>query len=254
MALFRNVNELSRQNLRERPFERTSGIRKFGLSLMGYKDDGTKNLWGKLNPMNIAAPGLSHLYAEGLATGDTKDVLKENRSEAISSQLASLKLASNFIPGVGVAGKFGMNMGFDAANKMNKNEKFDNALKIDEELNGSGSALIEETLRNKPLDDAKDAINTDVANSTIMDDADVFDENSYIKGIDAENSSGTANALGTNASKMSNVLGTVNTALDVGSDVAGVVATQNQYNKGLKSTKKKLIRSKQNKNTTFNYL
>lgn len=247
MALFRETNELSRQNLRRKPFSKTTGIRKFGLNIMGYNDDGTKNAWGNINPMNIAAPGLYHAYAEGLASGDTKEVLKENRSEAIGSQLASLKLASNFIPGVGLAGRIGMSAGLGVASNLNKNQQVKEAVKNTEAFEQSGSAIVNEALRSQSMDTAKDELNTAMDASTIMDEVDevaVTDGGGVTKGV-----GGAAKGA-----KLAKGLGTAANIAAIGSDVFGMVGAQKNYNQGLKKSKKNLMKKKQNPNTTFNYL
>jgi len=256
MALFRETNELSRQNLRRKPFSKTTGIRKFGLNIMGYNDDGTKNAWGNINPMNIAAPGLSHAYAEGLASGDTKEVLKENRSEAIGSQLASLKLASNFIPGVGLAGRIGMSAGLGVASNLNKNQQVEEAVKNTEAFEQSGSAIVNEALRSQSMDTAKDELNTAMDASTIMDEVDevaVDDYANYTAGTDG---GGVTKGVGGAAkgAKLAKGLGTAANIAAIGSDVFGMVGAQKNYNQGLKKSKKNLMKKKQNPNTTFNYL
>lgn len=256
MALFRETNELNRQNLRRKPFSRTTGIRKFGLGLMGYNDDGTKNAWGKINPMNIAAPGLSHAYAEGLATGDTKKVLKENRSEAIGSQLASLKLASNFIPGVGLAGKIGMGMGFDAANKLNKNEQVEDAVKNTEAFEQSGTALVNDALQKQSLEAAKEKLDADVAGSTIMEDAGgvaVDDYENYTTGTNGGDITSEA-GKGVRGAKFAKGMGTAMQIAQIGGDGIAMIGAQSNYNKGLEKSKKKLIQRKGHSNTSFNYL
>ena len=106
MALFTDTAELNRQE-RHRNFRKTTGNKKVALSMLGYKDDGTKNTFG-----NIIGSGIGgHLLAKSIATGDTKDVIASSTGEEIGSQMATAKFAMNFIGGGAgnqLLGKMGM--------------------------------------------------------------------------------------------------------------------------------------------------
>ena len=263
MAIFRDVGELNRQNLRRKPASKTTGIRKLGLNVMGYNDDGTKNLWGKINPMNIAAPGLSHMYAEGLATGDTKDVLKENRSEAVGSQLASLKLASNAIPGMSTAGQIAMGFGFNTANKMNRKQEIDAAVETTEAMEKGGSALVEDMARKQTMEETGDALNEAVDNSTVMDD---FESDSLDVGAEDYVSAPTDGVVGVGGksakkaaraargAKIAKGIGTAANIASIAGDASNVIGSQNNYNKGLERAKRKQSKKRVYNNTSFNYL
>ena len=255
--IFRDVNEVTRTSGHTKPFERTTGWRKAGLAMLGYNDKGEKNLWGKINPMSYAAPGLQQAYAEGFSTGDTNKVLKENRSEAVGAQLASLSLASNFIPGVGIAGKMGISAGLGVAKGINNgsNQEATNAV-----TNAAGTALVQKTLNEVAKDKAKASLDESILNA----DEDLLNESDYSTASDSVVGDGAEDVLGNTpidestytvaggdsaianggkAMKGAKFASGALTALNVAGDVAEVVQTQMSYNKGLKNSSKKIMKN-----------
>ncbi len=93
MALFTDTRELERQG-RRRNMRKVTGDKKLALSLLGYKDDGTRNMWGKVNP--FVGGGFTGEIAGAVAKGtDTGEVLEAGRGEAWSSTLNKAALAAN---------------------------------------------------------------------------------------------------------------------------------------------------------------
>lgn len=269
MAIFSNVSDIQRTSGYTKPFEKTTGIRKVGLAMLGYNDDGTKNLWGNLNPMSYVAPGLQHAYAKGLATGDTDKVLGENTDSAIGAQLGSLKLASNFIPGLGIVGKMGISAGLSAAQGINNSssEQATNGIKA-----AAGTALVQSVMQNaqkdkaitdldklvagtngSPVDEstyttAADSLATDTAKlggdagKDIVDSGitDVVKETDYTDGLGSD--TGVVGEVSKGAG-LAKGLGTVASVLNIAGDAAGVIQGQLDYNKGLKNSKKKILKN-----------
>lgn len=258
MAIFRDVSEVSRTSGYTKPFERTTGWRKAGLAALGYNDKGERNLWGHLNPMSYAAPGLQHMYAKGLATGDTDKVLGENTSDAIGAQLSSLSLASNFIPGVGIAGKMGISAGLGVAKGINNNSKQEST---DAVTSAAGTALVQKTLQEASKDRARKSMEDgieDLTNQELMKDEDYSsaidstDEGTAAIGKEAFlqkngevlNAAGGDEAMGSvgGAAKGAKFASGAMTALSIAGDAAEVVQSQMNYNKGLKNSKKKIMK------------
>ena len=85
MAIFQDTRELDRQ-AEIVGMDKTKGWRARGLSMLGYNDDGTRRKGGF---ETIAG----RLIAGQLATGDTKEVLRETRDEFWAKKLSQGKVA-----------------------------------------------------------------------------------------------------------------------------------------------------------------
>lgn len=92
MAIFTDSRELSRQ-ARNREFDRIKGWRKGAMAILGYKDDGSLNTWGKITGVTgTRIP--QRIIANQLAKGsDAKEVLKSTNDEFIANELARGKFA-----------------------------------------------------------------------------------------------------------------------------------------------------------------
>jgi len=240
MAIFGDVSEIDRTSGFTKKFDKTTGIRKFGLAMLGYNDKGEKNLWGYLNPMSYSAPGLQHTFAKGLATGDTDKVLGENTAEAWNSQISSMKLASNFIPGVGIVGKMGINAGLSVGQSAIKGGDTKQAA-TDGATTVAGTALVNEAYKSMNKEKAMDALNAkvdavDVVDEVLPDEADYsVAPNEMIEGAEAANTA-------TKGAKLAKGLGTAANILSIAGDTAEVVQSQMSYNKGLKNSRKKILK------------
>lgn len=93
MAIFRYNEELDAKGSRVAP-NKVKGWKKTALAIMGYKDTGERNQWGKIssilpNPVGTVA---KHQIAKGLAKGtDTGKVLKETQDENLAMGMSQLK-------------------------------------------------------------------------------------------------------------------------------------------------------------------
>ena len=93
MALFTDTRELDRQAHTE-SLNRVQGTDKAGLAVLGYKDDGTRNLWGKINP--LIGGGVTNAIAANIAKGtDTGATLKASQGAAWSNTLNKAAFAAN---------------------------------------------------------------------------------------------------------------------------------------------------------------
>lgn len=93
MALFSDKRELDRQS-RHRNMRKVTGDKAASLELLGYNPDGTRNTWGKINP--LVGGGVTNAIASSVAKGtDTGDVLKAGQGEAWSNTLNKAALAAN---------------------------------------------------------------------------------------------------------------------------------------------------------------
>lgn len=122
MAVFNRNEELTRQAQRI-GMDKVKGGRKVAMAMLGYKDDGTKNLWGKINPGQLT-PGyntLSNIAARGLSKGtDTNAVLKEQTDEALGTDMAALNFAKQVATTVGTGGAGGSLGSVFGSGKMGK--------------------------------------------------------------------------------------------------------------------------------------
>lgn len=97
MAIFNDVSEVDRASGYTKPFEKTKGARKFGLAILGYNADGTKNTFGKyFGHGNVL---LDHYAPKALAQGDSKQVINANESSSWGEQTGSAEVASSFVGG-----------------------------------------------------------------------------------------------------------------------------------------------------------
>lgn len=93
MALFTDKREQDRQG-RHRNMRKVSGGKAAGLELLGYNPDGTRNTWGKINP--LIGGGVTNKIASSIAKGtDTGDVLEAGQGEAWNNTLNKAALAAN---------------------------------------------------------------------------------------------------------------------------------------------------------------
>lgn len=93
MALFNDTRELSRQESNA-GLNRVQGQDKATLAMLGYKDDGTRNAWGKFNP--LIGGGVTNAIAAGVAKGtDTGDTLKASQGVAWNNTLNKAAFAAN---------------------------------------------------------------------------------------------------------------------------------------------------------------
>lgn len=94
MAIFEDNRELSRQE-RYIGMDKVKGFKKGALALMGYKDTGERNAWGRTGiagTLGMATVGGSRLLAKSLAKGsDAHQVMKETDDEYLSAGLAKGK-------------------------------------------------------------------------------------------------------------------------------------------------------------------
>lgn len=95
MALFTDKRELARQ-AEYVPMETATGARKVGLAVLGYKDDGSLNTWGKINEYSPSPThGLRNLGAQALSEKD-KDyakVIKGGSGDSWTQDLNSINFA-----------------------------------------------------------------------------------------------------------------------------------------------------------------
>ena len=95
MAVFTSTNELQQQ-AQHKNFNKVTGWKKGAMSLLGYKDTGQKNAFGKFfGHGNV----LLDSYVPGaLAKGtDAEEVIKSQRGEEWAHQIGTAKLAANII-------------------------------------------------------------------------------------------------------------------------------------------------------------
>jgi len=100
MAIFTDTRELNRQASTDH-LDRVKGLDKTALAVLGYKDDGTRNAWGKINPM-IGGIGTNKLaqtvIGKNSETGtDTLAALKGTEKEAINNTLNKAALAATIM-------------------------------------------------------------------------------------------------------------------------------------------------------------
>jgi len=109
MAIFQDNRELSKQE-RFIGMDKVKGFKKGALAVMGYKDTGERNAWGRTGipgMMGMATVGGSRQLAKGLAKGtDANKVMKKTDDEWLSAGVAkgkfmyeSGKLAATLIAG-----------------------------------------------------------------------------------------------------------------------------------------------------------
>tara|TARA_B100000768_G_C11250705_1_gene363986 strand:- start:74 stop:940 length:867 start_codon:yes stop_codon:yes gene_type:complete len=123
MAIFEDNRELSTQK-KHVGMDKVKGFKKTLLSVMGYKDTGERNAWGRTGiagTLGMATAGGSRLLAKGLAKGsDAHQVMKETDDEYLSAGLAKGKflyesgkaVASLIVPGAeGAEGAEGLMKG-----------------------------------------------------------------------------------------------------------------------------------------------
>ncbi len=90
MAIFEDTRELSRQQ-RHVGMDKVTGWKKTALAMMGYKDTGEKNWFGKTGiPNSLTTRFLSNQLSKG---SDAEKVLKETNDEWAAAELAKLKFA-----------------------------------------------------------------------------------------------------------------------------------------------------------------
>ena len=275
MAIFEDTRELKTQK-KVRQFDKQTGWKKNVMAVAGYSDDGTKNTWGKINPLNYAAPALTGSIADAASGGsDAKKVISENRGGMIAGQLAAGKLAMNFVPGGAVAkiaGGMALGKGQDMASGGGggsaKDLAVESAVATTEAFEKSGSVganKIGAMNDAAATSSAMDSIDEGVANSDILNKvSDPLDEANYSTQADFLEAGGGADALGEAgdvakgskfgdaASKFKNGkfangkfmkgMGQAANVASIASDVANVAQTAGAYNKGLDNSKEKLMK------------
>lgn len=262
MAIFNDVRDIERTSGRSKPFQKTTGLRKYGLAMLGYKDDGTRNTWGKINPMSYTGSVPQHLWASALAEGDSKKVIQENTSEAIGTQIGAAKLASNFIPGLGVLGSIGLGTGLNTlGNSISKSKG---------QSDGLAKETVGELLRENDIDTARKSLNDNVdsISDSIIDSDELIDEIDYTTMDDALIDSDAAANLVTDrgsevlsggegvakGAKLGSVLGKAGFGISVLGDTAGVIQSKMSYDKGLEKSKRKIRQGSLIKPSKQNYL
>jgi len=94
MAIFEDNRELSRQE-RYIGMSKVKGFKKGALAVMGYKDTGERNAWGRTGiagTLGMATAGGSRLLAKSLAKGtDANKVMKKTDDEWLSTGMAKGK-------------------------------------------------------------------------------------------------------------------------------------------------------------------
>lgn len=261
MAIFTSTNELPKQK-RFRQFKQAKGLRAGIMNIAGYNASGTKNTWGKINPLGYAAPALTGSVAEMAASGsDAGQVIKENRGNMMAQQFAAGKLAMNFVPG-GAAMKIGAGMGLDAAQDAAAGGDGIGA----DDITGAGSSLVSGMNEKAATDSAMESIDAGVESSTALDDvSNVSDELNYSTEADYLSATGGAAegigdvaegsgkffgkggglAKGVNkfqTGKFAKGLDTATNVASIAGDVANVAQTAMAHNKGLKKSKDDLMR------------
>ena len=117
MAIFEDTRELSRQQ-RHIGMDKVKGWKKTALAIMGYKDTGEKNLWGKTG---IPSSPTTRLLSKQLSKGtDTQKVFKETDDEWAAAELAKLKFAAEIaavVAGGSAGGAQGATMAGKAASQ-----------------------------------------------------------------------------------------------------------------------------------------
>ena len=115
MALFTDTRELDRQAHTE-SLNRVQGTDKAGLAVLGYKDDGTRNLWGKINPL-IGGGVTNTIAANTFAKGtDAQETLKKSSGAAWSNTLNKAAFAANIATmGTSSAAVAGISKGLNMA-------------------------------------------------------------------------------------------------------------------------------------------
>jgi hypothetical protein len=258
MAIFTSSNQLDKQK-KYRNFKKATGWKAGVMNVAGYNADGTKNTWGKIQPPGFGAS--SGIAADIASTdSDAKEVLKENRSGLVATQLASAKLAMNFIPG-GTAMKIGADVGLsagqNAASGSSKENAVEDAVRDTEAFEKTGSSLVDEMNDQAANDSAMKSMDEGIESSSILNDvSDVNDIDNYATEADYLSASGGGDAMGGVAKgqklkdgiskfKGGNFMKGVNAASGVASiagDAANLVQTSNAYNKGLEKSKDNLMR------------
>lgn len=220
MSIFTNQKELSVQN-RYKDYEKTGGMRGKMLGAMQ----------SNLNPLNYVAPALTHGASELLATGDDKDVLKENRGQAIANQMAVGKFAMNFVPGGAAAKAIGGEFIDEAISSVGKskeerrrentNSKFQKQIAKDTEdgmFGSDTSALV-------------DSIESENATAEAMD------------GLEATTSGKDI----TKAQKFQKGFGKAANIAGIATEGMGLIMNQLDYQKGLQSDREKVMSKTINK-------
>tara|TARA_R100000742_G_C4279640_1_gene104909 strand:+ start:3950 stop:4750 length:801 start_codon:yes stop_codon:yes gene_type:complete len=110
MAIFEDNRELARQE-RFVGMDKVDGWKKTALAVMGYKDTGEKNWWGKTGLPGGLSRGISKSLAKGT---DTAEVFKETDDEYAAAQMAKAKFG--FETAKAVVGLGGIGGGSNAGN------------------------------------------------------------------------------------------------------------------------------------------
>jgi hypothetical protein len=110
MAIFEDNRELARQE-RFVGMDKVDGWKKTALAVMGYKDTGEKNWWGKTGLPGGLSRGISKSLAKGT---DTAEVFKETDDEYAAAQMAKAKFG--FEAAKAVVGLGGIGGGSNAGN------------------------------------------------------------------------------------------------------------------------------------------
>jgi hypothetical protein len=270
MAIFENTNELNTQK-KVRQFDEQTGWKKNVMAAVGYNADGTKSTWGKINPLNYAAPVVTGGIADVASGGsDAKKVISENRGGMVAGQLAAGKLAMNFVPG-GLAAKTigGMALGKGQSMAQGGGAGLSGgdvaSLAGAAGSMGSGSKAIQGMNDTAATAGAMKSIDDGVADSDILNKvSDPLDEANYSTEADFLEAGGGADALGDAgdvakgskfgdaANKFKNGkfangkfmkgMGQAANIASIGSDVVNVAQSSGAYNKGLEGSKDRLMK------------
>jgi len=160
MAIFNDTRELSTQK-RHVGMNRMTGFRKQVAALAGYKDDGTKNWWGKIGGTKYLGTGI---VGESIQRGvgqwaskgsDANQVFKETNDEFFQSKLAEVnmnlegaKLAAKIAGGVPEGGDVaGGNVGTGDVSTMSDGAEGGSGIGT-EGMSGSESSISTENLNN----------------------------------------------------------------------------------------------------------
>jgi len=196
MAIFQDQRELERQK-QPLKFKKQTGWKKTAMAALGYKDDGTKNTFGKyFGHGNVA---LDYYAPKALAKGsDSEKVIESSKSEQWERQFSTAKFASNFVgggmgggsgsgAGGGMMSKAGGMFGKGGGGAAGKGTKMGNSMASIMGGSGgggdklfSGNANVDAMNKSAAMDSANEGLNNDITNSNILEKTnDVNDIDNY---------------------------------------------------------------------------
>lgn len=260
MALFTDTRELDRQG-RHRNFRGVTGIKKEALMMLGYNADGTKNKFGQ-----IAGHGnvLMDHYVPKMVAGkdsDTGKVIDAAESEEWNKQMATAKLAMNFVGGGMTGGSGGGESGGGAmgalggmfgggGDKSSETPNADAMAKVDADANKNAAM---DKLNSGYSEQTIDGVTTTTIDGVALDPESLSKYNSYME----ENPEGTVQEFKTLQDEEEEGKGLVKAAdsteaIPILGDLMGAVASRVPIDNALNAKKKEIERQSSTQN--FNYL